>query len=179
MVLDIVGLYIQLDPRFIGCDAMSRSNPDASLRTRLAGGAIRRLGLLRRAMTLGVRAVVIDAGGRVFLVRHTYVAGWYLPGGGVERGEDAGDALARELKEEGRIRLTGAADLFGLYRNAGRDHVACYIVRDFVQEGAKSPDREIAEAGFFAPAALPEGATRATRARLAAILDGAPQSPRW
>ena len=40
-----------------------------------------------RGMTLGVRAVVIDANDRVFLVRHTYVSGWYLPGGGVEVGQ--------------------------------------------------------------------------------------------
>ena len=151
----------------------------SSLRTRLMEGVIKRLGLLRRAMTLGVRAAVIDAQGRVFLVRHTYVAGWYLPGGGVERGETFGDALARELMEEGGIALTGAPELRSLHHNRGRDHVAFYVVRDFAEAEPKQPDWEIAEAGFFSPDALPEGATRATRARLAEIFGGAEVSATW
>ena len=40
-------------------------------------------------MTFGVRAAVIDAENRIFLVKHTYVPGWYLPGGGVDPGETA------------------------------------------------------------------------------------------
>src|SRR5712672_3843869 len=57
---------------------------------------------LVRSMTLGVCAVVLDGGDKVFLVKHTYVSGWYLPGGGVEVGESLLDSLRRELMEEGR-----------------------------------------------------------------------------
>jgi hypothetical protein len=31
-------------------------------------------------MTLGVRGVAIDSAGRVLLVKHTYLHGWWLPG---------------------------------------------------------------------------------------------------
>ena len=79
-----------------------------------------------RGMTLGVRAVVLDAENRVFLVKHSYLTGWHLPGGGVEVGETFHDALQRELAEEGRIELSGEAVLHGLFLNSHvsrRDHV--------------------------------------------------------
>lgn len=60
----------------------------------------------RRALTLGVRAVVIEGEKRVFLIKHSYVQGWHFPGGGVEPRESIGNALARELEEEGGIELT-------------------------------------------------------------------------
>ena len=62
-----------------------------------------------RALTFGVRALVIDPQGRVFLIKHSYVSGWHLPGGGVEPGETMREALTRELMEEGNIELLEAA----------------------------------------------------------------------
>ena len=139
--------------------------------------------LLRRPATLGVRAIVHDRVARtVFLIRHTYVPGWQLPGGGVETGEAAGVALARELQEEGNIRFDGEATLVSFHHNRAasrRDHVALYLVEDFVQTAPKQPDREIAEAGFFPLDALPDGVTRATRERLAEVFMGKPPSPEW
>ena len=127
---------------------------------------------LSRGMTLGVRAAVLDAEDRVLLVRHSYVPGWYLPGGGVEAGEATQAALDRELIEEGGIALTGPARLFGLYWNARaspRDHVALYVCRHWQQ--AEPPPRtlEIVDSGFFARKSLPDETTAATRRRLAEI----------
>ena len=51
---------------------------------------------LKRPLTFGVRGLIYDSGqNRVFLIRHTYVPGWQLPGGGVEVGETAIEALER------------------------------------------------------------------------------------
>jgi 8-oxo-dGTP pyrophosphatase MutT (NUDIX family) len=135
-----------------------------------------------RSLTMGVRAVVIDGQGRVFLVRHSYVAGWHLPGGGVETGETVEEALARELMEEGGIAARGPPVLHGIFLNAGvsrRDHVAVFVLHDFVQDGGPRHRGEIIGHGFFAPDALPEDTTRGTRARLAEVLDGAALSAHW
>ena len=138
--------------------------------------------LLTRPMSLGVRGIVIDADDKVLLVRHGYVSGWHFPGGGVEVGETCLESLKRELEEEARIAIEGPPVLHGLFFNtqsSRRDHVAAYVVRSFRILGERSPDWEIAEARFFPRLALPEGTTRATRARLAEIFDSAPLSERW
>ena len=135
-----------------------------------------------RGLTLGVRAVVIDAGGKVFLVRHSYVAGWHLPGGGVETGETLVQALARELNEEASIEVVGTPQLHGVFYNpvdSPRDHVAIFVVRVFRQESVARPNREIVERGFFALDALPAETTPGTRRRLAEVLEGAPLAAKW
>ncbi|HET9175983.1 MAG TPA: NUDIX domain-containing protein [Pseudolabrys sp.] len=135
-----------------------------------------------RATTLGTRAMVVDGTGRIFLVKHSYVEGWHLPGGGVETGETLLEALSRELAEEGNIRLDAAPQLFGIYFNkriSRRDHVALFIVRDFRQDGSPQPNHEIVEHGFFPLDALPEDTTRATRARVAEVFGGAAVSELW
>lgn len=135
-----------------------------------------------RGMTLGVRGLVIDAQNRVFLIKHSYVAGWHMPGGGVEPGEALGTALERELREEGNIELTGAAELFGIYWNrraAARDHVALYVVRSFRQSTPPQPNSEIIAHGFFAWDALPDGTTASTRARVAEVRESRAPGPIW
>jgi 8-oxo-dGTP pyrophosphatase MutT (NUDIX family) len=135
-----------------------------------------------RGATLGARAMVIDGTGRIFLIRHSYVEGWHLPGGGVETGETVLAALARELVEEGNILMTAPPVLHGVFFNrrvSRRDHVVLFIVREFRQDAAPQPNYEIIEHGFFAPDALPEGTGRATRARIAEVLGGAEVSEMW
>ena len=152
------------------------------LRDRLIRFALHRYWRMTRGMTLGVRAIVIDDAERIFLVRHTYMPGWHLPGGGVEPGETALEALARELDEEGNITFDGPPELHGVFFNrkaSNRDHVIVYRVREFRQSAPRTPDAEIAESGFFALDALPEGVTLATRRRIAEDLEDAPTSVYW
>jgi 8-oxo-dGTP pyrophosphatase MutT (NUDIX family) len=134
-----------------------------------------------RGLTLGVRAMVIDRMDRVFLVKHSYVDGWHLPGGGVEKGETMLAALTRELTEEGNITLTRTPGLHGLYFNAhasDRDHVALFIVREF-QQGSPQPNLEIIAHGFFAHDQLPSAVSRGTRARISEVFDGVAVNELW
>jgi ADP-ribose pyrophosphatase YjhB (NUDIX family) len=138
---------------------------------------------LKRPMTFGVRGLVYDADQTsVFLIRHTYVPGWQLPGGGVEVGETAIEALQRELFEEGNIEIAGSPLLKSIHFNrqaSRRDHVALYLVESYRQTAPKLPDREIAEGGFFPLDRLPDMTTPATRRRIAEVFGGAPASPDW
>lgn len=137
--------------------------------------------ILKRGMTLGVRAACFDAEGRIFLVRHTYVAGWYMPGGGMERHETALAALRKELREEGNLEICGEPELFHVYYNRNtsrRDHVLFYRVT-VEQIAPRMPDIEIAESGFFALDALPTDATVATRSRIKELSGESEKSDYW
>ncbi|MER8631394.1 NUDIX domain-containing protein [Mesorhizobium opportunistum] len=139
--------------------------------------------VLRRPMTLGVRGLIHDtATNSVFLIRHTYVPGWQLPGGGVEVGETMDEALARELAEEGNIALIAPPALKSMHfnrRSSRRDHVGFYLIEQFAQTVPKLPDHEIAEAGFFPLDRLPEATTPATLRRIAEVFQGEPISSYW
>lgn len=136
---------------------------------------------LSRGLTLGVRGLVTDADGCVLMIQHTYVPGWHLPGGGVERRETAETALARELREEAGVDVVGRASLLSVHSNEPNhpgDHVLLYRVHDW-RRCAASAQGEIHEIGWFAPDVLPQDVTPATRRRLAEALGGARIDPMW
>jgi 8-oxo-dGTP pyrophosphatase MutT (NUDIX family) len=118
-------------------------------------------------LTLGVRCIVVREDGRVLMVRHTYLPGWYLPGGGVDRGETIEAAIARELDEEVGITPLERPQLFHAYSNFREhksDHIVLFSLRRFTIE--PRPNHEIAEHGFFDPSVPPAGTSEATLRRL-------------
>lgn len=138
--------------------------------------------LLVRALlsptSFGATGAVIDAQGRVLLVRHSYMPGWQLPGGGVNRGEPPADAVLRELAEE--VGLTGGAGvLMGLY--ARRNSWTGSFIALYRITGAAvnfRPNLEIREICYADPRQPPPGCSPATLRRLAE-LNGEPISPYW
>lgn len=134
-----------------------------------------------RGMTLGVRGVAVDGEGRVLLVKHTYVHGWWLPGGGVERGQTAEEALIREMREETGLIVEGRPVLVSAHSNERYfrgDHVLVYRIDRFTLT-ERTSHGEIAEIGWFDPVDPPEDTHRATRARLAEIFAGAATTTSW
>ena len=136
---------------------------------------------MSRGMTLGVRGVTVDREGRVLLVKHTYLHGWWLPGGGVERGQTCEDALIREMHEEAGVIVEGRPTLVSVHANERffrGDHVLVYRIDRYTLTDRTSHG-EIAEIGWFHPDALPGDAHRSTRDRLAEIFGDVPASPAW
>ena len=136
---------------------------------------------LSRPATLGVRGVATDADGRVLLVKHTYVPGWHLPGGGVERGETCPAALLREMREEAGVEALEEPRLLSVHANHKafpNDHVLLFHVHAW---RAVEPDSagEIAAVAFFDPASPPPDISAGTRRRLEEVFGGKPVSPDW
>lgn len=136
---------------------------------------------LSRGMTLGARAMLIR-NGEILLVRHSYVPGWYLPGGGVEAGESVFEALRREVREETGANVSGSPNLFGVYRHPApprRDHIVVYLCSEW--EAGPSPvvNREIVAAELFPVDRLPPDAAPSTLARLREFMSGGPPATDW
>lgn len=149
---------------------------------RLLGHALPLLKLRSRlkGLTLGVRALVRDEAGRLLLIRHSYLPGWHFPGGGVEFGETASEAVRRELAEEGGVALAGDPRLIGLFRNpewTPGDHVA-FFAADAWSACPRRWGVEIEAAEFFDPTALPQSVHGSVRRRLAEAA-GQPPSAVW
>ena len=118
-----------------------------------------------RPIVMGVRVMLIQNGG-VLLVRQTYLPGWFMPGGGVKRGETLEEAIRREAREEVGAEMKGLK-LVGAYTNFDgfkSDHNILFLCTDFTRSG--QPDREIAEVRSFPLDALPKDVWPGHRQRL-------------
>jgi len=121
---------------------------------------------LTRPVTVGVRLLLVRDGS-VLLVRHTYQSQWYLPGGGVQRGETLEQAIRREAAEEVGATL-GDLRLLGVYTNFYEhksDHVAVFVCDDITLTG--KTDREIERFAWFAFDDLPPDTSPGSRRRIA------------
>jgi 8-oxo-dGTP pyrophosphatase MutT (NUDIX family) len=126
---------------------------------------------LTKPLKIGVRVMLIEDGA-VWLVRHTYLDGWYFPGGGVQRGETLEGAARREAAEEvgatmGELTLAGAYT--GLTEGKS-DHIVVFRCVDFELTGKS--DAEIARCARFPLDRLPEDTSLGTRRRVDEYLAG-------
>ncbi len=104
---------------------------------------------------MGVRVLMIQDD-KVLLIRHTYLNGWFMPGGGLNRNESLEQAARREAKEEtgadvGEINLIG---IFTNYLQWKTDHTVVFLCKDFRITGKS--DAEIAEMKLFSFNDLPK-----------------------
>jgi 8-oxo-dGTP pyrophosphatase MutT (NUDIX family) len=134
-----------------------------------------------RGVTLGVRGLVLNQAGEVLLVEHTYMPGWYLPGGGVEPGETTQHALIRELQEEAGVQVVGRPLLVGIHANHRvfrGDHVLLYRIDNWTPCAA-TQQGEIKAVAWCAPDQLPADVSPGTRRRIVEALGGAEASLHW
>lgn len=133
-------------------------------------------------LSVGVRALVEDDRKRILLIRHTYVPGWHFPGGGVEPGETTQAAIAREVREEALVQLTGTPELVGVYLNhrfSHRDHVVLFRCRNWKMLADFRPTLEVADMKFFDPQSMPPDLSLGTARRIGELFDGQEVSPHW
>lgn len=137
---------------------------------------------VQRSLTLGVRGVVVDASGKVLLLRHTYTPGWHFPGGGVEKGETSAHAMIRELKEEAGIEAAPTdLQLVSIHANHAffpNDHVLVFRVNTWTQ-GKATSHGEIAEIRFVDPLNPPDDVSKGTNNRLKELFGGQAVSELW
>ncbi len=121
---------------------------------------VRRLGvwLTQARFTVTAGAVVLDEGGRVLLLQHTFRrgSGWGIPGGFLAKGEQPEEALRRELREETGMELETARIAF--VRTLKRPQQVEIIYRCRVRDADKGfrQNLEIKNLAWFARHELPE-----------------------
>jgi 8-oxo-dGTP pyrophosphatase MutT (NUDIX family) len=100
-------------------------------------------------------AVIVDAQGRVLLVRKRGTEAFMQPGGKIGAGEAPADALIRELQEELGCGVARAPRPLGRFNAAAANEPGAVVDADLFSvelAGAIAPTAEIEEALWYHPA---------------------------
>lgn len=129
---------------------------------------------------LGAAAIILDAAGRVLLVKHTYgKLNWDLPGGAAELNESVAGTAIREVREETGLVVMVERMVNRIYYCPIYDMhhflFRCRPVEAEQQPVATPP--EISECGFFAVDALPRPISDFTVQRIRDAVDAALAEP--
>lgn len=118
-------------------------------------------------------AVIVDAAGRVLLVKHSYgELNWEIPGGAGETGESADQAAVREVREETGIEVA-AERLTGVYfERATACHHFVFACRPTLRTEPRPSSPEITDVRWCARTELPRPISDFTVRRIDDALDG-------
>jgi FlaA1/EpsC-like NDP-sugar epimerase/8-oxo-dGTP pyrophosphatase MutT (NUDIX family) len=144
---------------FAGNQSQSlKSGKETPFRATIFRKLLHKYFLVSRPLTVGVRCVILTEAKEVLLIRHTYISGWHLPGGGVDVGESAEDSIAREVLEETGLVLKDKPKLVGVFHSkeiSNRDHVVLYVSKIMKKISLEVSTLEIESSKFFSLKNLP------------------------
>jgi len=131
--------------------------------------------------TFGSRIILQSNEDEILLVQHRSDGKWYLPGGGVSKGESSQLAAIRELSEETGIALdVEQLDPFDLYHSnleGKNDHIIIY--RATTDQKPSADLNEVVKAEFFSYNNLPDAVSPATKRRLAEFRGETKGNGKW
>jgi ADP-ribose pyrophosphatase YjhB (NUDIX family) len=111
--------------------------------------------LIRPLFQVFAAAVIFNGENRILLVKSTYqrTHPWGLPGGSLEFGESAEEAVLREVWEETSLEVQIESLLF--VKTWAPDRVGVYYLCN-VSNGGFQPSNEVSEIGYFSLNNLPD-----------------------
>ena len=128
---------------------------------------VRRLGvwLAEPRFTVTAGAVVLDAEGRVLLLKHAFRrgSGWGIPGGFMEKGEQPEAAIRRELREEAGLELEDARLVTVRALTETQQVEILFVARPSRAAVARAASAEVSAVEWFERGQLPPGLSKDQR----------------
>jgi 8-oxo-dGTP diphosphatase len=128
--------------------------------------------LIQPRFTVTAAAVTVNDEGRVLLLKHVFRpgSGWGIPGGFINKGEQAEDAVRRELREEIGLELDSVELAF--VRTVEAVNQLEIIFRCRASGTPKPESIEVHTVGWFKPDEWPDDLPRAQRQTIKRALQG-------